>query len=105
MTYEDLMVAWNWRPIRACPGRFVLSGCIQDLTPAELLGTEVGICEFNVANASDPVIVGPLDHGGLISYRKRDGSYVHTLNTKEGFRRKLSQLGISFENYENPQLK
>ena len=94
MTYEELMAARSWRPIRACPGRFLLAGRAQHLTPAELLGTEAGICEFNVDEASDPVVIARLDHGGLISYRKRDGSYIHTLNTADGFQRKLSQLGI-----------
>ena len=44
--------------------------------------------------ARDPVIVTPLDDGGLISYRKADGLFLHTLNTREGFERKLRQLGI-----------
>jgi hypothetical protein len=49
----------------------------------------------HVCNAAkDPVIVTALDDGGLISYRKADGTYLHTLNTREGFERKLRQLGI-----------
>ena len=32
--------------------------------------------------------------GGLISFRKDDGRYVHTLNTEEGFARKCRELGI-----------
>jgi hypothetical protein len=44
--------------------------------------------------AKDPVIVTPLDDGGLISYRKADGLFLHTLNTREGLERKLRQLGI-----------
>jgi hypothetical protein len=34
------------------------------------------------------------DGGGLISYARGDGSYLHTLNTPDGFARKLRQLGI-----------
>ena len=44
--------------------------------------------------AKDPVIVTPFEDGGLISYRKADGMFLHTLNTREGFERKLRQLGI-----------
>ena len=44
--------------------------------------------------AKDPVIVTPFDDGGLISYRKADGLFLHTLNTREGLERKLRQLGI-----------
>jgi hypothetical protein len=47
-----------------------------------------------VPTARDPVVVGRLDQGGLISYQRRDGTYVHTLNTQAGFERKLRQLGI-----------
>jgi hypothetical protein len=32
--------------------------------------------------------------GGLVSYRKPDGAYLHTLNTPDGLARKLAQLGI-----------
>ncbi len=47
------------------------------------------------AAATDPVIVVQLEGGGLISYARPDGSFVHTLNTSEGFTRKLVQLGIT----------
>ncbi len=50
--------------------------------------------EFQVKTAQDPVVVTAFEAGGLISYRKSDGGYLHTLNTEEGFRRKLEQLGI-----------
>ena len=45
-------------------------------------------------DGQDPVIVTPFDDGGLISYRKADGTFLHTLNTREGLERKLRQLGI-----------
>jgi hypothetical protein len=44
--------------------------------------------------ARDPVIATPFEDGGLISYRKADGHFLHTLNTRDGFERKLRQLGI-----------
>jgi hypothetical protein len=40
------------------------------------------------------VIVTPFDDGGLISYRRPDGMFLHTLNTREGLERKLRQLGV-----------
>jgi len=39
-------------------------------------------------------VVTPLVTGGLISYKRRDGTFLHTLNTAEGFARKLADLGI-----------
>ncbi len=55
----------------------------------------VPVTEHLVAAANDPVMIAPLSDGGLISYRKADGTYIHTLNSREGFERKLQQLGIS----------
>jgi hypothetical protein len=61
--------------------------------PAALVSPEIRITE-HLARAKDPVLVARLDDGGLISYRKPGGSYVHTLNTLNGFERKLQHLGI-----------
>ena len=50
--------------------------------------------EHIVVTAEDPVVVAVFEDGGLISYRKPNGTYVHTLNSRDGFERKLQQLGI-----------
>lgn len=60
-----------------------------------LVGPDCKTYTFRVKLARDPVLVTPLDRGtGLISYQRRDGSLVHTLNDAEGLARKLNQLGI-----------
>jgi hypothetical protein len=92
--YSELRTKWEWKQIRNCPGRFVLVSPARDLAPVKLAGGEARAVEFNVGAARDPVVVVRLDEGGLISYRRPDGTYVHTLNTEEGFSRKLQQLGI-----------
>ena len=95
MTFARLLERWDWKPIRHCPGRFILSGAAEAaLSPEELLGEAVDVDVHRVAAAKDVVLVVKLDEGGLISYKKPDGSFVHTLNTREGLRRKLRQLGI-----------
>ncbi len=94
MTFDELKSGWNWNPLRACPGRYVLLGVDRTLAPADLLNRETEISEFVVEKAKDIVVVARLEDGGLISYKKLDGTYLHTLNTVEGFSRKLSQLGI-----------
>ena len=106
MTFEELATRWTWRPIRNCPGRFVLSSERTDatapagvdpvlaLSPQDLAGPDTTLWAFDVPTARDRVIVGRLDGGGLISYQRPDGSYLHTLNTADGFARKLEQLGI-----------
>ena len=65
------------------------------LPPQELIGTDLAVAEFHTDLARDPVVVAKLDRGGIISYRRSDGRYVHTLNSPDGFERKLQQLGIS----------
>jgi hypothetical protein len=94
MTFDELYGLRDWRPLRNCPGRYVLHGARHDLTQAEVVGEVVEATEYRVAAARDDVLVVPLEGGGLISYRRADGSLLHTLNTAEGFERKLRQLGI-----------
>jgi hypothetical protein len=94
MNFEELESRWNWKPIRGCPGRFVLREMEASPSPQELVGSDVDLSEFQVENARDTVVVGQLKGGGLISYRKKDGTYLHTLNTVAGFERKLTQLRI-----------
>jgi hypothetical protein len=94
---QTLLDRWQWKPIRHCPGRFVLM--TTDLaTPLEsLLGSDCDAQAFMSDAAKDRILVVPLEDGGLISYARVDGRVVHTLNTAEGLVRKLSQLGISLE--------
>ncbi len=96
MTYASIQSAGSWRPLRHCPGRSIWEGA-SDRRPSDLVGAVVAVRVFRVPTAADPVHVAPLDEGGLISYEKADGRFVHTLNTPEGFARKLEQLGIRLE--------
>jgi hypothetical protein len=88
-----LLAAGPWRPIPDCPGRQVWRGD-RAVTPRDLLGPDVPVQIFDVHTAADPVHVALLDDGGVISYARRDGIFVHTLNTPEGLSRKLAELGI-----------
>lgn len=92
VTFDALWARFGWRPIPGCPGRFVLRGQ-HGLSPTDLLGA-VAPQTFTVPAAQDPVLVASFAGGGLISYARPDGSFVHTLNTEEGLARKLGQLGI-----------
>lgn len=97
MTFADLITTWKWRPIRNCPGRYVLTDVSPSLPFEALIGHEAKVREFHVEAARDTVLVARLDDGGLISYKRRDESHLHTLNTAEGFTRKLNQLGIALD--------
>lgn len=93
-TFGALKAKWSWKPIRNCPGRYVLYGESAKPSPEELIGSEVKLSKYHVPGAKDTVIVADLGNGGLISYQRADGTYVHTLNTAAGFERKLQSLGI-----------
>jgi hypothetical protein len=94
-TFQDLWARWPWRPIRNCPGRFILPWTEQPIPFENLLGLSCVPQVFSSPVAKDPVLVVPLEDGGLISYRQTDGRLIHTLNTPKGFSRKLQQLRIS----------
>ena len=98
MTFDELVIQRNWKPIRNCPGRFLLVGVPPDLLPEAVVGPAAELLEFHVEAARDTVVVARLDEGGLISYKRADGTYLHTLNSVEGFSRKILQLGIVLKN-------
>lgn len=93
-SFEDVLSSRDWKPIRGCPGRYVLPG-EHDLEPTAIVGAEADVSEHRVARARDLVVVSRVDDWGLISYRRDNGTYRHTLNTPEGLARKLSDLGIA----------
>jgi hypothetical protein len=95
MDFEDLYRSLVWVPIPGCPGRYRLSSAPRAPSIREL-AKDYPARAFRVPAARDEVFVVRFEDGaGLISYRRPDGSFRHTLNTAEGFARKLDQLGIA----------
>jgi hypothetical protein len=92
--FSTLFDRFAWRPIPNCPGRYVLAAGPVATPPEDLVPTANDSTEHVCVAARDPVIVTPFEDGGLISYRKADGLFLHTLNTREGFERKVHQLAI-----------
>jgi hypothetical protein len=83
-------------PIRGCPGRFHLRGADRS-SPGHLTGGLAVVERHRSPQAADPVLIVRLRDGGLISYEKPDGTFVHTLGDPDGFARKLAQLGIPLD--------
>lgn len=82
-------------PIAGCPGRWRLRGPADRRDPAALVGAEARALQRARSGAApDEVLVLPLEDGGLISFRRADGTHVHTLGDRAGFARKLEQLGL-----------
>ena len=87
---------WRGQPIRHCPGRYLLRNAPPELSIEGILGPDVEVREYRVAAAKDVVLVARFHDGGMISYKRADGTFLHTLNTAEGLARKLRQLGIEW---------
>ncbi len=92
-TIEDIFSKFQCRPIPNCPGRYIIRNS-GHLTIQEICGAEVKTEEFHSQSVPDPVIFCRFGDGGIISYIKSDGTFVHTLNNKEGFERKCRELNI-----------
>jgi hypothetical protein len=95
-SFARLWASWHWRPIRNCPGRYCLVTPDVRL-PVSALAPDAAATIYRVRAARDAVLVVEFAGGGLISYLRQDGTLMHTLNTPEGFQRKLRQLGLELE--------
>jgi len=92
LAFDDVRARFEVTPIRGCPGRFIIHGAAT--RPPRSIAGDTAAARRYLERAPDPVLVVPLQGGGVISYDKGDGTYVHTLCDADGFARKLDQLGI-----------
>lgn len=95
MRFETLFASLDWTPIPNCPGRYVLKTDRAATPPAMLVGDDATMQQCRSPHAADPIELVLLEDGAVLSYRKPDGRYVHTLNTSEGLARKLAQLALT----------
>lgn len=95
MDFNTLWNTFRWTEIPHCPGRFVASEESGLLPLQAVIDAGIAVSQHRSAVARDAVLVAVFADGGLISYRRADGSYRHTLNTREGLQRKLAQLGVT----------
>jgi hypothetical protein len=93
-TVTDLLNDFEWRQTPNCRGRFTLATQQTRLSLTDLLGEDCQPLEIRSTMARDTILIVPLADGGVISYERHNGTFLHTLNTPEGFRRKLKDLGI-----------
>ena len=87
--------AHDWQPILNCAGRYTLGSKPSAVSPAQLVGSMARPLELRSVACRDVIeFIRFSDGGGLLSYRRVCGDYVHTLNTPSGLRRKLMDLGL-----------
>ena len=95
-SFRDIYNAFKWKPIYGCPGRYILHE-EQQYTLTEITGGRTDRMTFSTPKARDIVCVIILDDGGIISYKKEDGFFIHTLNNTSGFLKKLKMLDIAHQ--------
>jgi hypothetical protein len=93
VSLHDLIERFQGQPILNCPGRYVLRS-VRDTDGPEMICRSQRVTRHRSPNARDVVVVTWLEGWGLISYARPDGTWLHTANDAEGFRRKLRVLDI-----------
>ena len=91
---STLLDTFGGEPIPNCPGRYVLRRVRNTDDPQAIITSGAAVTEHHVARARDTVVVTWLEGWGLISYSRANGTWLHTANDPDGFRRKLADLGI-----------
>ncbi|CAE7658514.1 unnamed protein product [Symbiodinium microadriaticum] len=96
---EKLWQGHRWKELRNCPGRYTTSDSeARGKAPARLLD-DLKILSATVEvvpEGKDRILVGRFSGGGgLLTYCKDGGVYVHTLNTESGLIRKIDALQLS----------
>ncbi|MDF1744726.1 MAG: hypothetical protein P1V19_13605 [Gimesia sp.] len=111
MKVDELLKRFEWQQIPNTTGRFTLQKQDEQVSVESLLNsTEMEIKQYPSAHPEELIHVVELEDGGLISYERKDATFIHTLNSLNMFKRKLWELGIiSFSprqatdvNEENP---
>jgi hypothetical protein len=94
MDFNTLKNKYHWKKIYGCPGRFILRNDNKFITVQELIEEKIFINSFRPDEKKDEILIVKLKNGGITSYKKPDGTFIHTLNTSQGFIRKLKMLQI-----------
>lgn len=90
--FDQIFSAYLWKPIVRCPGRWVFAEVGVEVS--DIVGARVSVAPVTSVSARDAIVHIPVEGGGIISYQRSDGSYVHTLCTQCAYLRKLAMLGL-----------
>ena len=95
----------EWKEIRNCPGRYTirrrdLAGWPPERLLAAALGAaapQTGLWRHSSSTSDAIHAVRFAGGGGLLTYARGDGTFVHTLNTESGLLRKIAALRVTPE--------
>ena len=94
LALERIYQREQWRPIPGCDGRYVYRGprrsSVLENEPHKLVRLR------EASESEDGIVVGLLrGGGGVLSYEKFSGVFVHTLGTASGLIRKVAALNMT----------
>ena len=97
--FQQVFERWAWKPIRNCPGRYIFAPGAVSLTVNEIASGDFFVFDAESDVVPDTFLVMKFgdDSGGLISYRKSENSFLHTLGDEAGFLKKLKQLKVNLQ--------
>ncbi|CAF0927136.1 unnamed protein product [Adineta steineri] len=102
LCFMKLFTLYSWKEIKNCPGRYLLTKQDNEhlrlISPSEILNNKISIQIFDSEICRDRIHIGKFIDGGLLSYEKSDGTFVHTLNNISGLTRKMNHLNVHFDN-------
>ena len=95
----------EWKEIRNCPGRYTtrrreLAGWPPERLLAAALGAAAPQTSLwrHSSSTSDAIhAVRFAGGGGLLTYARADGTFIHTFNTESGLLRKIAALRVTPE--------
>ncbi|MFP4364617.1 MAG: GNAT family N-acetyltransferase [Spirochaetia bacterium] len=90
-SFNALSSRYPWKPIYGCPGRYIFKNGTTAVPPEQIAGKNVASAVF--PEAQDRVFFCSILGGGLISYQKEDNTFLHTLCSIQGYKKKLKKLG------------
>lgn len=95
MKVDELLKRFEWDQIPNTNGRFTLRQKESQLSVAALLDSdELEIKQYPSTHPQETIHVVELEDGGLISYERKNSTFIHTLNSQSMFKKKQWELGI-----------
>jgi hypothetical protein len=91
---RELMARFSWEQMSGQQGRFVLADASDPPSLGALTGDGVPSRRVPSISGGDEIHLVPFDDGGLISYLRENGQWLHTLNTPRAFKRRVWDLGL-----------
>lgn len=88
-SFEEIFNKHQWEEIPNCPGRYVLEKSAKRklgiVTPVDFLEQKLSFQVFQSQVCRDTVHVTEFPSGGgIISYQRSNGTFLHTLNNSSG---------------------